>query len=384
MIILILMVKNEEKNICRCLDSVKDICDAYCITDTGSTDNTISIVNNYLTGYKYKIFQNKWKDFGHNRTLSYQNTKKYCIELGWNLESTYGLLLDADMELVNISFNKMNLIDNGYYLIQDNGYIEYYNVRFINLSKLWKCEGVTHEYWKLSDSITHLDRTIIYINDIGDGGCKENKFIRDLILLKKGIINEPNNSRYMFYLSQTYKDCQKYKKAIKYYKKRIKLGGWNEEVWYSYYMIAYCWYYLNNSYKTEYWGNLAYNYYPARAEPIFLLTRLFREKKLFYKAYEYYRIGKKIPKPKDNLFVENPVYDYLFDYEYTIIQYWVFPNERKEGLKHIKNYLSKHSFRKDEVLNNMVYYQSKNVFISLMSYIYRTCFSIYQNLWEKF
>jgi glycosyltransferase involved in cell wall biosynthesis len=43
--VLILMVKNEEKIIKRCLEAVEGIVDAYAINDTGSTDKTVEIVH---------------------------------------------------------------------------------------------------------------------------------------------------------------------------------------------------------------------------------------------------------------------------------------------------------------------------------------------------
>ena len=42
-----MIVKNEEDNICRTLESVKDFCDLYVILDTGSEDNTINTIINY-------------------------------------------------------------------------------------------------------------------------------------------------------------------------------------------------------------------------------------------------------------------------------------------------------------------------------------------------
>jgi glycosyltransferase involved in cell wall biosynthesis len=39
--ILILMVKNEEKILQRCMSAVEGLVDAYVITDTGSTDKTV-------------------------------------------------------------------------------------------------------------------------------------------------------------------------------------------------------------------------------------------------------------------------------------------------------------------------------------------------------
>jgi glycosyltransferase involved in cell wall biosynthesis len=41
--VMILMVKNEEKIIQRCMAAVEGIVDAYVVTDTGSTDKTVDL-----------------------------------------------------------------------------------------------------------------------------------------------------------------------------------------------------------------------------------------------------------------------------------------------------------------------------------------------------
>jgi len=358
-IVLISIIKNEEKIIERCITSVLSVCDGICITDTGSTDNTCNIVENVflnknITG---KLYHDEWKNFGHNRTNAFKNAQKYCQELGWNLETTYGLLLDADMKLEIKNFNKNILKENGYKIIQQNHNLEYYNVRFIKLSFNWRCVGVTHEYWDGSPS-SSLSKDIIYINDIGDGGSKNDKFERDIRLLTKGLEDEPNNIRYVFYLAQSLKDTGKLREAIKRYKQRIKMGGWYEEVWYSYYMISKCWLLLKDENKFECWANRAYNYRNVRAEPIYELTKYFRECGKQIKSYHYYLIGKKIPYPKDDtLFIEKNIYNnYLFEYEYSIIQYYVFPNERIEGTKKCIEYLNNYDYSENIVYSNIDHY----------------------------
>jgi len=364
-LILISMIKNEEKIIRRCIDSVKNICDAFCVSDTMSTDSTVKVVNDYIQEQNKlhstpgKIYQNPWKDFGHNRTISYNNTVDFCIELGWDLNNTYGLLLDADMKLVvNASFDKQALTHNGYKIIQDNEFMDYHNTRFVKLNKSWKCTGVTHEYWDGSD-VENISKDKIYIHDIGDGGSKNDKFERDMKLLITGIEEDPENGRYHFYLAQTLKDLGKFKESIKLYKRRIEIGGWDEEVWYSHYMIAKCWQSLGNLIKCEAWALKAYEFRKSRPEPLHMLVNLFREKSQHYKAYHYYRIAKEIPESNDTLFVEKNIQKYLLDYEYTVLQYWLFPNERLDGLKSTINYLNKTNFNEENVFSNLDFYLQK-------------------------
>ena len=51
---------------------------------------------------------------------------------------------------------------------------------------------------------------MLFINDIVDGGSKDDKYTRHRFITK-GIDKEPNN-RYKFYLANSYKDNKEYEK----------------------------------------------------------------------------------------------------------------------------------------------------------------------------
>ena len=74
-----MIVKNEEKVIGRCLDSISDIVDEIIIVDTGSTDKTKSIVSQYTD----KIYDFEWvNDFAKARNYSFSKaTKEYVFWL---------------------------------------------------------------------------------------------------------------------------------------------------------------------------------------------------------------------------------------------------------------------------------------------------------------
>ena len=64
------IVKNEERNLPKSLDSVKDQVDEIIVVDTGSTDNTMEIAK----GYGAKVFESPWNnDFSTPRNMALDN-----------------------------------------------------------------------------------------------------------------------------------------------------------------------------------------------------------------------------------------------------------------------------------------------------------------------
>lgn len=315
-----MIVRNESSIIQRCLDSLIKIIDWVVITDTGSTDSTIQIINDFITKHKPKIsgkvYKDQWVNFAVNRTNSISNAKKYIKSIGVNLSDVYLLFVDADMIVQTDGFFKDELKLDYYLVKQFNPYISYYNTRLARASLDLTYKSVTHEYLEVNppDS-TSAKLETLQIDDIGDGGCKTlegacstDKFDRDIKLLTQGIVDEPNNVRYYFYLAQSYKDIGDKANAIKYYTTRVQMGGWFEEIFYSYLMMGeltypdqQCVEYFNKSFEVS--GK-------ARAEPIYWLAKYWIEKKYYIKAYGYVVQGLKIPYPTDQyLFINDSIYN---------------------------------------------------------------------------
>ena len=352
--VLILMVKNESKIIERCMKSVEGFVDAFCVTDTGSTDNTRDIVKDFLKTRKGCLIECEWKNFGHNRTISFAAAQDYVRNmLKWELSDTYGILLDGDMVFVPGTLKQQRLGDVGYSIIQIAGNLQYPNCRLVRMDFAWKCVGVTHEYW---DGPTKaLSKDICYIDDRNDGGCKSDKFERDARLLEKGLEEEPENVRYMFYLAQTYHSLGRWKDSADMYAKRIAGGGWYEEVWYSHYMIAQCHLSLGDPIEFERWMLLAFKNNPRRAESVYKLTKYFREQSQHYKSYHYMKLGKDIPLSTESLFIERDVYLGLFHYEQSILEYYVHPGSREGARASVAYWLSDNALQQS-VLSNYEFY----------------------------
>lgn len=361
-VMILLMIKNESKIIKRSIDSTLPFADAIFIEDTGSTDDTVEVANEHFKTLSVpgKITQHPFKNFGYSRSHSFTSAQQFCKELGWNPKKTYVFAMDADMNLVvSPDFDKSTLTISGYQVIQANGGLEYLNMRIMRLSDPWKCVGATHEYWSCPSTEMSGDvaKNRIYIDDKNDGGCKSDKYTRDLTLLLEELKEQPKNDRTHFYLAQTYRCLNQFEKSNEIYKKRIALGGWYEEVWYSHYMIVENYLSLNKPEKAELWAQRAYKYNPYRAEALYKILKHYRlQPHDQWKAVHYYKLAKSIKKPPVALFLESNVYEYELDYEYTILQYYVNPIRREGNVESIKYMMKPKHTMADGVFQNLEFY----------------------------
>ena len=352
-----MIVKNESRIIRRLFDSVLSIIDSYCICDTGSTDNTIQVIEDYFKekGIPGKIVNEPFKNFCHNRNFALQA----CIGL-----SDYVLFLDADMILEVKQFDKSILGKaESFNILQGNDSFYYQNLRIVKNNGLYKYVGVTHEYIDTpqNNTIFYLDKNDIFIRDIGDGGSKNDKFERDIRLLLDGIKEEPNNMRYYFYLANSYYDCGRFGEAINVYKKRIEFGGWKEEVWYSYYRIGLCFKNMNKFADALFYWLEGYNYYPERLEGIYEIIKHYRFASKHKLCLKFYNLAKEILDKNENrdsyLFLHNDIYLHKIYYEYTIFAaYCNITNIDKEIISIFNN--STNGPELDNILSNMKYYKN--------------------------
>lgn len=322
-----MIVKNESKIIKRLLDSVICIVDTYCICDTGSTDNTPDIIKKYFQDKKIqgKIIHEPFRDFGYNRSFALKACSDVLAE--------YILLLDADMvfwKKTDISLKKVlkDTNNDAYYIFQGTDTYYYKNIRIVRNNHGFEYWGVTHEYIKhpKNSSIHQLEKSIVFIKDIGDGGAKTDKFLRDIRLLEKGLEELPNNDRYLFYLANSYKDANQLEKAIETFQKRIDVGGWIEEIWHSYYSMGSCWKRLGNMNNAIIsWMN-GFQAYPNRIENLFEIIEHYRYEGKNQLSYFFYCLANRMRKEhpeREYLFMQKDIYDYRLDYELSIIGYYV-------------------------------------------------------------
>ena len=218
MISLSMIVKNEEKYLRDCLESVKNVVDEIILVDTGSTDNTMKIAEEYGA----KIFHFEWvNDFSAARNFSLSKCTGDWI-----------LYLDADERLSPKSVSLLKIIigkkDNTAYFCQVcsidevNGRPSVMSyVRLFPNSKMLRFEGAIHEQieFSLKQNKIRIVNSGIEIIHIGYNLAKDGlklKAKRNLSILLDEF-KKNNSSYYAFQLAQTYGILENKPEAVKYF-----------------------------------------------------------------------------------------------------------------------------------------------------------------------
>lgn len=313
-----MIVKNESKVIERCLKSTKPLIDYWVIVDTGSTDGTQEIIKEYMKGIPGELHERPWVNFGHNRNEALQLAKN---------KGDYLLFIDADEEFIlTEDFVKPGLDKDSYFIMTDFGGTHYVRLQLINNHLNWKWVGVLHEYLESSEAKTSELVTGIFNIPRCEGARSQDpeKFKKDAAILEKALLEEPDNSRYAFYLGQSYRDADEPALAIKNYEKRIAMGGWDEEVFYSKYQICLLQEGLKADPQNIVKGYLdCYAFRPCRAEPLYRLATYYRLRGEYLLGYLVASFGLTVSQPTDTLFVENWIYEYGLLLEKSINAYWI-------------------------------------------------------------
>ena len=152
---------------------------------------------------------------------------------------------------------------------------------------------------------------------------QQEKFSLDANVLRRALIDEPDNARYAFYLAQSLRDAGDLPGSIAQYEKRIAMQGWAEEVYFSKLQVAVLKERLTADYAQILAAYLdAYDFRPTRAEAACELARFCRLNKRFALARNFARIAMELPVPEDVLFIDQAVHAWRARDEFSVAAYW--------------------------------------------------------------
>lgn len=222
---LCMIVKNEEKNLENCLNSVKNIVDEIIIVDTGSIDKTKSIARKYTD----KVYDFVWcDDFSKARNYSISKaTKDYIIWLDADdivLEKDCKKILDlkenlsTDINYIMMKY-QLNLDENGIPAL------EYYRERIFKNNRKFKFVSPIHETVNVSGNFLRENICIVHTKKPSNKVSDRNL----LIFEKMKKENYKFSPRDIFYFARELYYNKRYKEAIKYFNEFIdSKDGWIE------------------------------------------------------------------------------------------------------------------------------------------------------------
>ena len=253
-----MIVKNEEKNLRKCLSSIKDVVDEIIIVDTGSSDSTIEIAKKYTN----KVYHFDWiNDFAaaRNYSLSFA-TKDYIM---W---------LDADDYIKKSQKEKLQQLkqsnDNAdmYYFLYDfnDSFQPFYRERLFLRNMNYKFKGKIHEAIIPSGNIKYVD---IIINQQNI----EKKLTRRNIDIFESLKDDEFTSRDYYYYAKELLRHNETEKAITYLNTFI---------------------------------NLKNTYYEDKIDALYLLGNLYSTRKNYNLALETYFKSFNVTLPRPNILCE--------------------------------------------------------------------------------
>lgn len=314
-----MIVRDEAEGIAETLANILDYFPVvtWVIHDTGSCDNTVEIIETFFATRNIPgtLRKRTWENFGANRQFALEDAKG---------RAPFILFFDAD----NRISGSRPVLDDSYGALMLNtrrdGVV--YPIKAIVRDGAYRWRGVVHEgLYPVGPEgpvgHVHGDYTI-ESRRAGARSKDQATYYRDAMALVTALENlspedEDLRARYTFYCANSWRDAHAPNEAAAWYKKRLTLGGWTDELYLSWLGLGI------ERVKTNARAAAIESFLsgtelcPERAECFYHLARYLRLWGKPEAALQFARRGLQCPPPDDSrLFVWRDVYRFWMDFEY--------------------------------------------------------------------
>lgn len=291
---LCMIVKDEEKHLPMCLDSVKDYVDEIIIVDTGSTDATVEIAKKYNA----KIYHHPWEN-------SFSKARNYSLKYA---TCDWILILDADEEIdkedayrlkdvikdprESQTTNRADLIFIPVYSKFNNGKdISIANSERLFRNNLGICyEGIVHNTLKYAVPTKTEDIKLHHHGYNQDNEQMERKFARTSELLKEQIKIDPGNPVPHHNLAISYLDRNMNDECIREASEAIRLfelqNSDSQLMLLSYYSVSVAFYRKNELSSAEKYAIKLLSFYSEYIDAYCLLSSIYFLNKEYNKCVD--------------------------------------------------------------------------------------------------
>jgi len=329
---LTMIVKNAGDSLDDVLKHNFSLFDRWTILDTGSTDNTIDIINSVLVGKKKgQLFQEPF--------INFRDSRNRCIDLAGNeckfiimLDDTYKIEQDLRKFLITVRGDQFSDSFSLYIKSNDS---EYGSNRIIKSDSGLRYIYKLHEVISPKNNINviipmHWTYIFDYRSDYMEKRTMDRKKY-DLKILHEMVEDEPNDSRALYYLGQTYNLLDRYESALEFFLKRVdhqdegfiqeKIDACFEAARVCNFKLNYPWEECEKLYKK------AYDMDPSRPDSLYFIGIHYYLDKQYTIAYEYMKKAFEIGYPIHCQYSLKPTLSYYYLPKFLAELSFMFENE---------------------------------------------------------
>ena len=325
-----MIVRNEAHIVGELLGVVAPFIASWVIVDTGSDDGTPDVIRSRMAtlGIAGELHERPWRSFGQNRS------EALALAQG---RGDYIWVIDADDMVVGTpDFSRLGADAYRLHYEKESG-LTYWRLQLFRDGLRWRYDGAVHEYPACDDPFVEERLGGDYRIEsrrLGARSLDPLTYPRDRDLLLDEVDRNPDDTRSVFYLAQTYFDLGDFLNAREWYARRVDLGGWGEEVYCAMVRLAETmsrlgmpWPEVQDAYLQ------AWEFRPIRAEALYAIACRYRRDGRYWLGHLFADRAAKIPLPeRDSLFVRADIHAWRAADEQAVCASWIGKREEAFGL----------------------------------------------------
>jgi len=330
--------------------------DRWTILDTGSTDNTIEIIERVLKNKKGKLYQEPF--------INFKDSRNRCLELAGQV-CKYNMMLDDTYVVQGDLRRFLHLIRgdqfaDSYSLLIKSDDMEYYSNRITKseekLRYIHKIHEVITNKNNVNVVIPHDEAWIMdYRADYMEKRTMERKQY-DLKVLFEELEEDPDDPRTYYYLAQTYNLLNDHEKAAEYFHKRAfhkNEGFLQEKIDATFELARTLNFKLNKPWsEVEPLYKLAYELDKSRPDSLYFIGIHYYLEKDYTTAYKYFLNAFEVGYPVHAQFSLKPTLSFYYLPKFLAELCIMFSNP-KVGIECCKRFFSFVKDMKDPEVNTM-------------------------------
>jgi tetratricopeptide (TPR) repeat protein len=328
-----MIVRNESVTLPRLAATLTGQIDHWTVVDTGSTDDTVEVARTAFAYAPGNVIEDRWRGFGPSRNVAFDAAEPHtdCL-LTLDADDTFhGSIARGELDDVDVLHAEYRFAN-----------LQYWVPRIVRSGQGWRWHGRAHEYLAAPGGTVRARRShAFWVEHHADGGSRADKFEREIALLLEDWAEHADDVRTAFYLARTYDDTGDNDQAIEWYRRRLELAGWDEEMFYARFRLGAC--LIRAGHGEEGCGELwrAWGERHWRAEPLVVLAEYYRGLGLWRLVWQVCQLafshaGAKpdggVVATVDALFVDTSTLHWRVAYEASIAAWYVGERERGRRL----------------------------------------------------